>query len=133
MVHRALLGSMERFMGVFIEHVAGKFPLWLAPEQVRILPITDDEAEYAAEIADELGAYRVEVDERDWTLGKKIRAGHDDRVPYMVIVGSDEAESGTLSVRDREERQRGGVELAEFRNHLDGEYGEKRLRPDFLD
>ncbi len=133
MVHRALLGSMERFMGVFIEHVAGKFPLWLAPEQVRILPITDDEAEYAAEIADELGAYRVEVDERDWTLGKKIRAGHDDRVPYMVIVGSDEAESGMVSVRDREERQRGAVELADFRNHLDGEYGEKRLRPDFLD
>lgn len=133
MVHRALLGSMERFMGVFIEHVAGKFPLWLAPEQVRIFPITDDEAGYAAEIADELGAYRVEVDERDWTLGKKIRAGHDDRVPYMVIVGSDEAESGTLSVRDREERQRGAVEIADFQNHLDGEYGEKRLRPDFLD
>ena len=132
MIHRALLGSMERFMGVFIEHVAGKFPLWLAPEQVRILPITDDESAYAERVVDELGEYRVEVDERDWTLGKKIRAGHDDRVPYMVIVGSDEAESGTVSVRDREERQRGAVELAEFRHHLDAEYGEKRIRPDFL-
>ncbi len=133
MIHRALLGSMERFIGVFIEHVAGKFPLWLAPEQVRILPITDDESNYGKEIADELDAYRVEVDDRDWTLGKKIRAGHDDRVPYMVIVGSDEAESGTISVRDREERQREAVELAAFREHLDDEYGAKRLQPDFLD
>ncbi|EFW90631.1 threonyl-tRNA synthetase [Haladaptatus paucihalophilus DX253] len=133
MIHRALLGSMERFMGVFIEHVAGKFPFWLAPEQVRILPITDDESGYAEEIADELGSFRVEVDDRDWTLGKKIRAGHDDRVPYMIIVGSDEAESGTISVRDREERQEGGVERDDFRRHLEAEYGEKRLHPDFLD
>ncbi|WP_423743510.1 threonine--tRNA ligase (plasmid) [Haladaptatus sp. SPP-AMP-3] len=133
MIHRALLGSMERFMGVFIEHVAGKFPFWLAPEQIRILPITDDESGYAGEIADELGAFRVEVDDRDWTLGKKIRAGHDDRVPYMIIVGSDEAESGTVSVRDRKERQEGGVELDDFRRHLKAEYGEKSLHPDFLD
>ncbi|MFH5800321.1 threonine--tRNA ligase [Haladaptatus sp. CMAA 1911] len=133
MIHRALLGSLERFMGVFIEHVAGKFPLWLAPEQVRILPITDDESEYAAAIADELGSFRVEVDDRDWTLGKKIRAGHDDRVPYMVIVGSDEAESGTISVRDRRERQQAGIELAEFKRHLVDERDEKRLRPDLLD
>ncbi|WP_231186246.1 threonine--tRNA ligase [Haladaptatus sp. DYF46] len=133
MIHRALLGSLERFMGVFIEHVAGKFPLWLAPEQVRILPITDDEAEYAAAIADELGSFRVEVDDRDWTLGKKIRTGHDDRIPYMVIVGSDEAESGAVSVRDREERQQAGIEIAAFRRHLEDERDEKRLRPDLLD
>lgn len=133
MIHRALLGSLERFMGVFIEHVAGKFPLWLAPEQVRVLPITDDESDYAAVIADELGDFRVEVDDRDWTLGKKIRAGHDDRVPYMVIVGSDETESGTVSVRDRAERQQGGFELAEFRRHVADERDEKRLRPDLLD
>ncbi|SIR57204.1 threonyl-tRNA synthetase [Haladaptatus litoreus] len=133
MIHRALLGSLERFMGVCIEHFAGDFPLWLAPEQVRVLPITDDDAGYAAEIAEEFGDFRVEVDNRDWTLGKKIRAGHDENVPYMVIVGSDEAESGTISVRDRNERQQGDIERSTFRAHLEAEYEEKRRKADFLD
>ncbi|WP_458186496.1 threonine--tRNA ligase [Haladaptatus sp. NG-WS-4] len=133
MIHRALLGSIERFIGVCVEHFAGDFPLWLAPEQVRILPITDDDAGYAEEVADDLGEFRVDVDDRDWTLGKKIRAGHDDRVPYMVVVGSDEVESRTISVRDRDERQRGGVERDAFEDHLEREYEEKRLAPDFLD
>ncbi|WP_227352980.1 threonine--tRNA ligase [Haladaptatus salinisoli] len=133
MIHRALLGSMERFMGVCIEHFAGNFPLWLAPEQVRVLPITDDDADYAEKVADELADFRVEVDDRDRTLGKKIRAGHDDRVPYMVVVGSDEAESSTISVRDRGERQRDGVELAAFRRHLEREREERHREPNFLD
>ncbi|WP_266079485.1 threonine--tRNA ligase [Haladaptatus caseinilyticus] len=133
MIHRALLGSLERFMGVCIEHFAGNFPLWLAPEQIRVLPITDDDAEYAESVANEFDEFRVEVDNRDWTLGKKIRAGHDDHVPYMLIVGSDEAESGTISVRDRKERQHGNIELAAFRIHLEEECGEKRQQPDFLD
>jgi threonyl-tRNA synthetase len=133
MIHRALLGSIERFMGVCIEHFAGRFPFWLAPEQVRVLPITDDDSDYAEGVADELAGFRVEVDDRDWTLGKKIRAGHDDRVPYMVIVGSDEAESGTISVRDRAERQRNGVEPADFRRHLEREREEKHRESKFLD
>jgi threonyl-tRNA synthetase len=131
-VHRALLGSLDRFMGVLIEHLGGDFPTWLAPEQVRVLPVTEDDREYAREVADALDAFRVDVEDRDWTLGKKIRAAHDDRVPYMLVVGSEEAADGTVSVRDRAEREAGPVDLAAFREHLDRECRERRLDPDFL-
>jgi threonyl-tRNA synthetase len=133
MVHRALLGSFERFMGVAIEHFDGKFPTWLAPEQVRILPISDDNVPYAEEVQRELGEFRVGIEERSWTIGKKIQNAHDDRVPYMLIVGSDEEEDNTVSVRDRFERERGGVEVVTFRDHLASEVGQKRLEPDFLE
>jgi threonyl-tRNA synthetase len=125
-IHRALLGSLERFMGVLIEHYKGNFPLWLAPEQIRILPISDDQIDYAEEIADELGEFRVEVEDRDMTIGRKIRAGHDDRVPYMIVVGSDEQEAGTISVRDRQEREVNDVEVGEFLDHLRTERDEKQ-------
>ncbi len=131
-VHRALLGSLDRFMGVLIEHLGGDFPTWLAPEQVRVLPVTGDDREYARDVADALGEFRVDVEDRDWTLGKKIRAAHDDRVPYMLVVGSEEAAEGTVSVRDRAEREAGGVDLATFCEHLDRECDERRLEPDFL-
>jgi len=133
MIHRALYGSYERFFMVLIEHFDGKFPLWLAPEQVRILPISDRHESYAREVADELGEFRVEVEDRDWTIGREIAEGHEDRVPYMLIVGDDEIESGTVSVRDRKEREAGDVSIAEFREHLDAERAEKRTEPDFLD
>ncbi|WP_435099919.1 threonine--tRNA ligase [Halarchaeum sp. P4] len=132
MIHRALLGSFERFMGVIIEHFNGKFPTWLAPEQVRVLPISDDNLDYAREVAAELGDYRVEVEDRSWTIGKKIQATHEDRVPYMVIVGGDEAESGTISVRDRKEREANDVDPVEFREHLEREVEQKHLEPTFL-
>jgi threonyl-tRNA synthetase len=132
MIHRALYGSYERFFMVLIEHFAGKFPLWLAPEQVQILPISDDQLDYAREIADQFDDFRVTVNDRDATLDRKIRAGHDDRVPYMIIVGSNEAEDGTISVRDREERQAGDVEPEAFLEHLCEEEGERRIDPDFL-
>jgi threonyl-tRNA synthetase len=119
-------------MGVAIEHFKGRFPLWLAPEQVRVLPVSDDHLDYAEEVAAELGGFRVEVEDRDWTVGRKIRGAHDDRVPYMLIVGGDEAEAGTVSVRDRQERERGDVPLEEFRRHLERERGEKTVAPDFL-
>ncbi len=131
-VHRALLGSLDRFMGVLLEHLGGDFPTWLAPEQVHVLPVTGDDREYARDVADALGEFRVDVEDRDWTLGKKIRAAHDDRVPYMLVVGSEEAAEGTVSVRDRAEREAGGVDLAAFREHLDRECDERRLEPDFL-
>ncbi|RBI63001.1 threonine--tRNA ligase [halophilic archaeon] len=131
-VHRALLGSLDRFMGVLLEHLGGDFPTWLAPEQVRVLPVTGDDRAYARDVADALGEFRVDVEDRDWTLGKKIRAAHDDRVPYMLVVGSEEAVEGTVSVRDRAEREAGGVGLAAFREHLDRECDERRLEPDFL-
>jgi threonyl-tRNA synthetase len=132
MVHRALLGTFERFMGVIIEHFDGKFPFWLAPEQVRVLPISDDNREYAEAVADELGEFRVTVEDHDWTVGRKIRAGHEDRVPYMIIVGGDEEEAGTISVRDRAEREEGDVDLAAFRDHLRAERDDKHVEPDFL-
>lgn len=130
MIHRALLGSFERFMGVIIEHFNGKFPLWLAPEQVRILPITDDHIEYAEAVKAELGEFRVSVEDRSWTVGKKIQAAHDDRVPYMLIVGDDEEATGTVSVRDRKEQQRDAVDVETFRAYLEQEREEKRIEPD---
>ncbi|MFC7222299.1 threonine--tRNA ligase [Halalkalicoccus sp. GCM10025322] len=133
MVHRALLGSFERFMGVAIEHFDGDFPTWLAPEQARILPISDDNIAYAEEVQRELGEFRVEIEDRSWTIGKKIQTAHDDRVPYMLIVGGDEEEANTVSVRDRFERERNDVDVVTFRDHLASEVGQKRLEPDFLE
>ncbi|GGL26854.1 threonine--tRNA ligase [Halarchaeum grantii] len=132
MIHRALLGSFERFMGVIIEHFNGKFPTWIAPEQVRVLPISDDNLDYAREVANELGDYRVEVEDRSWTIGKKIQQTHEDRVPYMVIVGGDEEDAGTISVRDRKEREANDVSRSEFREHLEREVEQKHLEPTFL-
>ncbi|QUO46830.1 MULTISPECIES: threonine--tRNA ligase [Halorubrum] len=135
MIHRALYGSYERFFMVLIEHFDGNFPLWLAPEQVRILPVSDETLGYAHRVKNELedAGFRVEVEDRDWTVGRKIRAGHDDRLPYMVIVGDDEQEAGTVSVRDRFENQRGDVDLDAFVDHLVDERDEKRTEPDFVD
>jgi len=135
MIHRALYGSYERFFMVLIEHFDGDFPLWLAPEQVRILPVSDETLGYAHRVKNELedAGFRVEVEDRDWTVGRKIRAGHDDRLPYMVVVGDDEEASGTVSVRDRFENQRGDVELGAFVDHLIDERDEKRTEPDFVD
>ncbi|WP_254535425.1 threonine--tRNA ligase [Halomarina litorea] len=132
MVHRALLGTFERFMGVMIEHFNGRFPLWLAPEQVRVLPITDDNVAYAESVAAELGEFRVEVEDRSWTVGRKIQQAHDDRVPYMLVVGDNEEESGTVSVRDRMERERQDVPVEAFRDHLERERDEKRVEANFL-
>ena len=132
MIHRAILGSIERFMGVMIEHFAGDFPTWLAPEQVRILPVTDENKEYAENIKEELSDFRVEIESRSWTVGKKIQAAHDDNVPYMLILGDDEEEAENLSVRDREEREKDDVGIEEFRAALREEVKDKKLKPDFL-
>ncbi len=133
MIHRALLGSYDRFLGVLIEHFGGNFPPWLAPEQVRILPVSDEQLEYAHEVKEKLSDFRVEVEDRSWTLGKKIQACHDDRVPYMLIVGGDEAESGTVSVRDRNEQEIRDVSVEKFREHLEKEIDEKSLELSFVD
>ncbi|PSQ01074.1 threonine--tRNA ligase, partial [Halobacteriales archaeon QS_4_69_31] len=96
MIHRALYGSYERFFMVLIEHFDGRFPLWLAPEQVRVLPLNEDVFDYAHEVADDLESdgFRVSVATGDDTLQRKIRAGHDDNLPYMLIVGPDERDAG---------------------------------------
>ncbi|MFC6941542.1 threonine--tRNA ligase [Salinirubellus sp. GCM10025818] len=134
MLHRALLGSFERFMGVVIEHFNGRFPLWLAPEQVRVLPVTDGNLDYAEEVKRELGSrgFRATVEDRDQTVGRKIRGAHDDRVPYMLVVGDDEEAANTVSVRDRQERERKDVDPSRFYDHLEAERAEKRTTPDFL-
>ena len=120
-------------MGVMIEHFGGDFPTWVAPEQVRILPVTDDNLGYAHRVKNELDGYRVEVEDRDWTVGRKIQQAHDDNVPYMLVLGDDEEDAGSVSVRDRQEREDKDVALDAFLDHLDSEVAEKRTEPDFLD
>ncbi len=107
MVHRALLGSIERFFGVLVEHYGGKFPMWLAPEQIKILPITDDQLEYADKVADALRQqdFRVAVDRRSERVGAKIRVARNERVPYMMILGGNEQESETVALRGRDGEQ----------------------------
>jgi len=133
-IHRALLGSFERFIGVLIEHFAGDFPLWLAPEQVRVIPVAEHSLDYAKSVAGRIESegFRVSIADGDHTVGRKIRAGHDDRVPYMLILGEDEAEAGTVSVRDRQERERRDVDPETFLDQLRVERSEKRVSPDFL-
>ena len=104
MLHRVCYGSVERFIGILIEHYAGKFPVWLAPMQVKVLPVSEKSRDYAHKVADaiEAAGIRVVVDNRDEKIGYKIREARSiDRVPYLVIVGEKEAEEGTISVRDR--------------------------------
>lgn len=133
MIHRALLGTFERFLGVLLEHFGGDFPPWLAPEQVRILPISDDHIEYARRLQDgPLADFRVEVEDRSWTLGRKIQAAHDDRVPYMLIVGDDEVAAETVAVRDREEREASDLTPSAFAEALGAEIDEKRTTAEVI-
>ena len=120
MIHRALLGSIERFIGVITEHFAGAFPTWLSPVQVKMLPVTDRAAEYAKEIAQKLDAqgFRVEVDGRNEKIGKKIREAQLENVPYMLVVGDRDMEAGTVSVRHRAEGDLGAMSLDEFSEML---------------
>jgi threonyl-tRNA synthetase (EC 6.1.1.3)/Ser-tRNA(Thr) hydrolase (EC 3.1.1.-) len=126
MVHRALLGSFERFMGPMIEHFNGNFPTWLAPEQVRVLPVSDDNLDYAHEVARELSKFRVEVEERSHTVSKKIQTAHSDNVPYMLIVGDDEEQDGTVSVRDRDENEQ-VMSAGDFCERLQSEIEERAV------
>jgi threonyl-tRNA synthetase len=116
MVHRALLGSLERFFGILIEHYAGAFPLWLAPEQVRVLPITDKQLDFANEVAARLRAadIRVTVDANSEKIGAKIRRAQMDKVPIMAVVGGREAEAGAVAVRRRESGDQGVMPVAAF-------------------
>ena len=107
MIHRVCYGSIERFIGIITEHFAGKFPLWLAPLQVKGLPVSDKSMDYAKQVYEALRAkIRVELDTRNEKIGYKIREARQvDRVPYMLIIGEKEVESGTVSVRDRDTDQ----------------------------
>ena len=109
MVHRALMGSLERFFGILIEQYAGAFPLWLAPEQARVLPVSDKQLEAAKALMLELRkrGFRVEVDEQAASLGAKIKDARKERIPYMLVVGEREAAEGTAAVRNRREGELG--------------------------
>ncbi len=116
MIHRALLGSIERFIGVITEHFAGAFPTWLAPVQVKVLPITDRTHDYAQQIYDKLFAlgYRVELDGRSEKIGYKIREAQMEKIPYMLVLGDKEAEAGQVAVRDRKTGETTVMTLDEF-------------------
>ena len=116
MIHRVVFGSIERFIGILIEHFAGAFPMWLAPEQVRILPISDKFLDKANEIKQKLfdAGIRVSLDDRAEKVGYKIREAQLKKVPYMLIVGEKEVESGTVSVRSRKDGDLGAVSVDEF-------------------
>jgi threonyl-tRNA synthetase len=115
MVHRALLGSVERFFGILIEHYAGAFPLWLAPVQVEVCPVSEKVAEYAKHVTETLKRHnlRVHLDDRNEKLPAKIRDAQLQKIPYMLVVGPKEAEAGTVSVRHRSNGDLGPKPLAE--------------------
>lgn len=116
MVHRAVLGSLERFVGGLIEHFGGRFPFWLAPEQVAVIPIREEHGEYAREVSKALRAeqFRVRCMDEPSHMNKRIKAAQHDRVPFLAIVGAKEAEDGTIAVRPRGERGQRTLTLAEF-------------------
>jgi threonyl-tRNA synthetase len=120
MVHRALFGSIERFFGVLIEHYAGAFPLWLAPVQVAVLPITDRINDYASEIAADLrsAGFRVEANLKSDKIGAKIRDAQINKVPYMLVLGDKELEDKTLAVRERKQGDIGVMSLDEFKEMI---------------
>ena len=116
MIHRALLGSIERFLGVLIEHYGGAFPVWISPVQVKILPIADRHIKYALKVKKRLEkeSMRVELDSRNEKIGKKIREAQIEKVPYMLIIGDKEVKSNTLSLRLRSEKDLGAIRIDKF-------------------
>ncbi|MCM1036501.1 MAG: His/Gly/Thr/Pro-type tRNA ligase C-terminal domain-containing protein, partial [Bacteroides sp.] len=123
MIHRAPFGSMERFVAVLLEHTAGRFPLWLAPEQAIILPISEKFNDYALEVKRQLEErdLRVEVDLRNEKIGRKIRDNELKRIPYMLVVGEKEQQNGEISVRKQGEGDKGSMKIATFAAELEKE------------
>ena len=123
MVHRALLGSVERFFGMLIEHYAGAFPVWLAPVQVSVLPLSEKVSDYAKQVTEKLKAagFRVHLDERNEKLQAKIRDAQMEKIPYMLVLGGKEAEAGTASVRHRTKGDQGAIPLDQFIANLRAE------------
>ena len=120
MIHRAILGSLERFLGILIEHYAGNFPLWLAPEQVRVLPISEKSNDYGQKILDQIqeAGLRGSLDLGDDKIGAKIARSHADRIPYMAVVGPQEQEKGTVNVRIRQEKEGRTIDAQTFLSAL---------------
>jgi len=127
MIHRAPFGSMERFVAVLLEHTAGRFPLWLAPDQAVILPISEKFNDYAYEVAKELAKQdiRVTVDDRNEKIGRKIRDNELKRIPYLLVVGEKEAQNGEVSVRKQGEGDQGSMKIANFAENLTSEVNQQ--------
>ena len=128
MIHRVVFGSIERFIGIITEHFAGAFPTWLAPVQVKVLPITDRCQDYARSVAEQLEAagVRVETDLRSEKIGYKIREAQLQKIPYMLVVGDKEAESGSVAVRSRADGDLGGMSLADFTEKVVSEIRDRK-------
>ena len=127
-IHRVIFGSIERFIGILIEHFAGKFPVWLAPVQVKVLPISDNFVEYGSEVIGKLreAGIRCEIDNRSEKIGYKIREARNERVPYMIIIGEQEKNHGNISLRSREGGDEGSTSLEEFIARVQKEEKEKK-------
>jgi len=130
MIHRVCFGSIERFIGILIEHFAGAFPTWLAPVQVKVLPISEKYEEYAKSVKAALDAadIRAEIDLRSEKIGYKIREARMDKLPYMLVVGADEEADGTVSVRSRFEGNEGVKPLSDFIDQICKEIRTKEIR-----
>ena len=128
-IHRVIFGSIERFIGILIEHFAGKFPLWLAPEQVRLLTVTEKFVSYAEKVSEELAKHgiRAKVDARNEKIGYKLRQGRNERVSYLAVIGEREAEADTLSVRSSKEGDLGSLSIDKFIDALCDEIATKKL------
>ena len=132
MLHRVLVGSMERFVGGLIEHYAGAFPLWLAPEQVRVIPIADDVKDFAKSVVERLrlrGA-RAHIDDRSETLNYRIRDGELQKIPYMAVVGKREAESDSIALRVRGAgKKQEVIKVSDFIARVEDELATRALKP----
>ncbi|MEP6572866.1 MAG: His/Gly/Thr/Pro-type tRNA ligase C-terminal domain-containing protein, partial [Gemmatimonadota bacterium] len=131
-IHRAVNGSFERFIAILIEHFAGAFPVWLAPEQVRVIPISDSQTEAGRALADRLTALglRVHLDDRNETLNYRIREGEVAKVPYMAVVGQREADTGSLALRVRGAGKKQEVlSVEDFIARITGEVRTRALAP----
>ena len=127
MVHRAIFGSLERFFAVMLEHYAGAFPLWLAPVQAKVLPISDDQNDVAQSVVDQVveNGLRVELDSRSEKIGYKIREAETQKIPVMLIIGKREAEAGTVSYRRHGEGDLGSKSVLEIITLLKSEVSSK--------
>ena len=130
MIHRVAFGSIERFIGILIEHFAGAFPTWLAPVQVKVLPISEKHLEYGQKVLKELEAagIRAEIDERAEKIGYKIREAQMQKIPYMLVVGAKEEESSLVSVRSRFAGDEGQKSIADFISAIREEIDTKTQR-----
>ena len=128
-IHRVIFGSIERFIGILIEHFAGKFPTWLAPVQVKVLPISDKFNNYCDEVVKQFyeNGIRIEIDQRNEKIGYKIREARNERVPYIVIIGEKEEEEGNVSLRSRKNGDEGSINVIDLIERINNEIKNKYI------